>query len=410
MSLLAPAVAAAWLAAFALADSASAQISSFSCPLPSPPNATCGNPEFESCGIDVGGVTRHVCVHASRQPNQALPAVWGFHGRTGDGAVAAGWMQDMTEQGMLLVAPSALDSGAPCVPAWRHLGSQRADWTVLDTGQDACTTAASTDNDADLALVQTLLDEIDSQIADVDHYAFGFSNGAGFTYQLMITAPLSARFDGFAMVANAMNEAKFTGATGGGAGPWSAELERTHPVLVYQGSADRIFVPMERMMMRTQELVTAAAAGAPQLQGGPCDMGGALTVEGVFACWRSQPMAPGLRDNTYVDRGLRTRLWLLDRNQPFPRPRESLYPDLGHGRDTTLREEDATVTVRREWPARRRAGSQPVVWLNAVDAAHTMAGARGGYPPCPTRNCDIDLVEEILQFWRANAGLRSLWR
>jgi hypothetical protein len=51
-----------------------------------------------------------------------------------------------------------------------------------------------------------------------------------------------------------------------------------------------------------------------------------------------------------------------------------------------------------------------VVWINVIGAAHTLPGARGAYPPCGSNNCDIDIIREVLQFWRANAGLRSQWR
>ena len=88
-------------------------------------------------------------------------------------------------------------------------------------------------------------------------------------------------------------------------------------------------------------------------------------------------MAPGLGKRTYVDRGIVTRKWLIDRNRPLRRALESIYPDLGHGRDTRVREEDQTVTVRREWPARAQGASQPVVWLTTIDGKHNIPGNRG---------------------------------
>ncbi len=72
--------------------------------------------------------------------------------------------------------------------------------------------------------------------------------------------------------------------------------------------------------------------------------------------------------------------------------------------------EAQTFTVRREWPATPQDGSQPLVWLNVIDAAHTVPGGRGNYPPCASPACDIDAFRVLLQFWRANAGLQTRWR
>ncbi|SIO48093.1 hypothetical protein SAMN05444722_2494 [Rhodovulum sp. ES.010] len=338
-----------------------------------------------------------------------------------------GHLTDQTEQGMVLVAPSALQSGAECVPAWRHLGPARADWAALDTGAHTCTAPAgaaphTTDNDADLHFVETLMATLDGEIAGASHYALGFSNGGGMVYQLMITAPLSARFQGFAALASHANAEKRAAAGGGSAGPWGAEREVHHPFLGQQDTADRVFLPLAQMTERTQDLVdgapgavAAVAAGTAtraqqKLAASDCNMGGTLTVEGVFRCWAAYLMAQGLNGNTYIDEGYLTRRWLLARNRPAPRAHESLYPDLGHGRDFGPRREDATVTVRREWPATGEANSQPVVWLNSIDATHTLAGSRGVYPPCGSNHCDIDAIGEVLQFWRANAGLVSRWR
>ena len=79
-------------------------------------------------------------------------------------------------------------------------------------------------------------------------------------------------------------------------------------------------------------------------------------------------MVQGASNNYYEDRGLQTRKWLMQRNRPARRAIEGLYPDVGHGRDTSLDQEDATVTVRREWQSTGRERSQPVVWLTSIDA------------------------------------------
>lgn len=347
-------------------------------------------------------VRRHFCIHVPGRPQGELSTIWGFHGSRGSGQVMTGFLADQTEQGAVLVAPTALRSGADCARRWRSLGPPyRASWAELSNPDDPCPQAQTQtqDNDADLDFVTALMNEIDQQLAPAGHWALGFSSGAGMVYQLMITNPLSARFAGFAPIANAMTEAKLAASTGGGAGGWSAELEIAHPILVMQGTADRLFVPLERMGDAVDQLFAT----------GQCQTSTPPRPSDAIRCWASFPMIPGRPKHYYEDRGLQTRLWLMQRNRPVPRAIEGVYPDLGHGRDTDLNEEDATVTVRREWPASRESGSQPIVWLTAIDAAHTMAGPGGAYPPC-RGNCDIDIIREILQFWRANAGLRTPWR
>jgi hypothetical protein len=59
---------------------------------------------------------------------------------------------------------------------------------------DTCTPpAGGTDQTADLDLVTALLDEI-----DVRFDALGFSSGGDMVLQMMFTAPLSTRFEGWA--------------------------------------------------------------------------------------------------------------------------------------------------------------------------------------------------------------------
>lgn len=66
------------------------------------------------------------------------------------------------------------------------------------------------------------------------------------------------------------------------------------------------------------------------------------------------------------------------------------------------------MTVRQDFPA-QGPGSAPVAVLTTIDGTHQVPGARGDYPTCDG-NCDIDMVREMLQFWRAHARLVSLWR
>ena len=162
-----------FLCAALLNLTASVSAQAFNCPLPPPGNLVCGNAEFQNCGIDVDGVTRHFCIHQPAQPQNGLPAVWGFHGGTKQARVMVGHLADQTEQGMILVAPTALESTGDCGRRWRHLGRDRPDWGTLNTGEDACAASPTQDNDADLHFVEALSNEIDTQIEDVIRYALG---------------------------------------------------------------------------------------------------------------------------------------------------------------------------------------------------------------------------------------------
>ena len=87
---------------------------------PAPPAAPrCGNPEFQSCRIDVpvgGGappVPRHFCIHVpAAPPSQEFPVIFAFHGNSGDGGVMVTTWDKHTEQGMVLIAPERPADGA----------------------------------------------------------------------------------------------------------------------------------------------------------------------------------------------------------------------------------------------------------------------------------------------------------
>ena len=53
--------------------------------------------------------------------------------------------------------------------------------------------------------------------------------------------------------------------------------------------------------------------------------------------------------------------------------------------------------------------SAAVARITIIDGFHQWPGRNGNAPPCGQENCDVDMTEEVLQFWRANAGLRALW-
>jgi poly(3-hydroxybutyrate) depolymerase len=328
--------------------------------------------------------------------------VWAFHGHTGSAARGVNWLQDQTEQGMVLVAPSALPSEPDCTTRWRHMNPGIRTWADFG-GVDNCTPpAVATDKTADLDFVTALLDDIDARFEVAGHYALGFSSGAGMVLQMMFTAPLSTRFEGWGVIANGMNTFKVAGAGAGGFGPYSADSETKRPVIVQTGTADKVHFPGDVII----EAINHNSMNA--MAGDPCDLS-AISVEVVIRCFVSEPMASGLGGNDYYDQAYTTRAWLVDRMNADPRPIESLYPDIGHaaGFDPAL--QDQTATVRRDY-VKRSEDSAPVAVLTTIDGAHSVPGATGNYPPCAAANCDIDMVSETLQFWRANAGLLSLWR
>ncbi|MCP4996328.1 MAG: hypothetical protein GY934_21530, partial [Gammaproteobacteria bacterium] len=230
------------------------------------------NPEFQSCGIDVNGITRHFCIHvpsdgANPPAGQSdplienMPVIFGFHGRSGDATRMVRIWDKHTEQGMVLVAPSALVSGADCVPQWR--GVQRSasatPWDDLSR-YDACGLAGAaippkfsnlpyqrggTYQD-DLDLVRSIVAAInaDTQIQPTGFYASGFSSGAGMVYQLFITLPHATFFNGFASVSNVMTRAKIDAqASASGVAGYQPNHDVRKPFLFIIGTNDKVNAP-----------------------------------------------------------------------------------------------------------------------------------------------------------------------
>jgi hypothetical protein len=115
-----------------------------------------------------------------------------------------------------------------------------------------------------------------------------------------------------------------------------------------------------------------------------------------------------LGQNNIISTAKATVDWYVDHNDSDERGMESLYPDLGHG-SSFADHEDTTMAVRQDF--QRRPGdedSAAVARITIIDGFHQWPGRNGNAPPCGSENCDIDMTEEILQFWRANAALRAL--
>jgi len=381
----------------------------------SPPHAdvppsvrSCGNPEFQSCSMDVDGIQRHFCLHVPKQPKENIPLVLGFHGGGGMASRAVNWLDKHTEQGMILVAPTALPTTTNCTRRWRTLSGSLGpnaipDWAAfLDA--DTCPNVvggwpAGSSNSQDLEFINQLIEALDNRFDIEQRFALGFSSGAGMVMQLMITDPMASAIDGFAMVANGINVAKANAVTaGGGVGDFSAVSSRTRsPSMLIWGTGDKTQLPASRLAARAE---TLSAAGAQNCTA-PLD-----TPSKTFGCLMSNPMVDGLSKHTLISRIEETQRWLVEFNAAQTRPIEGLYPDLGHGQ--IAGPEDHTMTVRRDFQAGEN--GQAVAVLSIIDGRHVFPGATGNEPPCSSSSCDIDAMEEALHFWRANAGLNNIWQ
>ena len=82
-------------------------------------------------------------------------------------------------------------------------------------------------------------------------------------------------------------------------------------------------------------------------------------------------------------------------------PNPGSYGDVGEQAHV-----DRTMAVRQDFLTLDD-DSAPFAAITTIDGGHFSLGKNGDYPPCT--NCDIDVTEQILQFWRAQAGFRNLW-
>jgi len=377
------------------------------CPaaLPPVPVVQCGNPEFESCSIAVGGVPRHFCIHVPSTLPAEPQLVLALHGGGGMASRAVNWMEQYTEHGVILVAPTALPTGPDCTRKWRHMGAASSaipNWAAFGNA-DACPNSigpwpAGSPNSADLDFLDALLDALDARFAVADRYVLGFSNGAGMALQLYITEPFASRIAGFALIANGITGEKAAAVTGGGGfGPYSANAETRRPVMLIWGSSDKVALP-SREWLDLLDAIDSGAVPPPPGCTPPLD-----SPAKVMLCLNAAPQRPGLAKRTMISRIQTTRDWLVGFNRTFRRAIEGLYPDKGHG-DAPFAQQDATLVVRQDYLPRR--DGEPVTVLTVLEGSHVVPGVNGDFAPCPSRNCDINAIAEILQFWRAHAGLR----
>jgi len=391
-------------ATFLFATSAGAQMA---CPPAAgiPPFiANCGNAAFQSCSVDVAGVPRHFCIHqpSGPTPPAGWPVIVGFHGSGGMGSRAVEWMDHATDQRAILVAPTALPSSEQtggCTRRWRHLGGAIPTWADFALPDPNGCGPSAAENGHDLEFVEELLDEIEAVQEVSDFYAFGFSNGGGMTFQLYLTEPLASRFAAYGVIGTGLGATKIDQHMAGGSYlGFSDNQETRRPVMVIIGTNEKSYMSWARMIQRVDQLASFGVNG-------PCPS--VATPQEVISCYARNAAAPGLPDNTLPTERSETRNWLVGFNNAVPRAVEGLYPDLGHGA-VDPRRHDRTMVARQHYPPRGGPDSEPVTLLTVIDGEHNVPGLSGNHAPC-IGNCDIVAFDELLQFWRAYAGLQD-WR
>ncbi len=200
-------------------------------------NFSCASREFTACEIQVNGRTRQYCQHI---PNQggALPVVFSFHGAGGKARALVNLWRSHTEQSVILIAPQALVTKRydECLPLWRQLGGEVKNWSEL-TQKDSCSGGVFTD---DLDFVAALMDHLEVTQNVENFYATGFSNGADFTFQLMMTSELAERFSGFATSGAGMTQNRLNAiAASDAAGKYTVNTHIKRPFLVHFGTEDK---------------------------------------------------------------------------------------------------------------------------------------------------------------------------
>ncbi|MDW3224922.1 MAG: hypothetical protein R8G34_18900 [Paracoccaceae bacterium] len=405
------------LGLLALVAPAQAQVSCASGASP----MTCNNPEFRACTIASGGAQRQFCIHEPALPATDVSVIFAFHGGGGEASAAVGWIAKHTEQGMILVAPSAQQStvsypasgGVGCATAWRHLGAN-LNGAFNDMSQlgDPPQCGPGLNGD-DLDLMVDLIDALRAQFDIGGYYAMGFSNGAGFVHQLKITQPFASLFSGFAMISAGINAEK-EAMVAIGAAPIPGSRYRINggndriarPVMQMFGAEEKPNLPTAMIIQLVDALSSTVPSGDLT---GPCYHPDDWNAYRFMQCFHAQPF-PGMNMHDLPSNLEATRDWLVAFNRAERRSTESTYPDLGHGTGVDGALTDDTIVVRRDHRADSIEGSAHVAALTIVGGGHAVPGAQGNYAPCGlTRSCDIDALEVILQFWRAHAGLRNLW-
>jgi poly(3-hydroxybutyrate) depolymerase len=300
---------------------------------------------------------------------------------------------------MVLIAPSALETGPGCIPHWRTIDRDFPDWSDF-TAIDACATIVAPRSN-DLALIDAMSQHVIAEgIEPQGFYAAGFSNGANFVNQLFITEKFATAFDGFAAVgASISDHMQAAQAAAAGVGPLQPNHDIRKPILLVRGTNEKGFIDWQNVIDYVDNIL---------VPNGDCPA--VASALDVVACYNDHDTFPPLGKHSVISTAKATVDWYVDHNNSVERGLESLYPDLGHG-SSFGDHEDATMAVRQDFPRRPKVeDSAAVTRITIIDGFHQWPGKNGNAPPCRSdNNCDIDMTEVILQFWRANANLVTRW-
>ncbi len=354
------------------------------CAAPDAREFSCASTAFHACEIIVKGAPRHYCKHVPDQGGD-LPALMAFHGAGADANAMVNLWRGYTEQGLILIIPDAKETGSDgtCSTIWRQIGFQAQNWEEMAKPYGC----AGGDGYSDLDFIQALMAEVEVGAKIQGWYATGFSAGAGFVYQLYLTLPIATRFKGFAAVGMGMSRAKEAAVQDGAqkviGHVFSPNFDSKRPFLFHMGTSDKFAYPIEN--------VAIALRDHPR-----CAKPPSIFMALRCVLFNQTENGRGTFDMTsQIDL---TERWLADFNRTQPRRIESLYPDLGAGEGG-----DKTMTVRADYLP--LSDGAPVAVLTAVGGGHDWPGWGGNHAPCTSGMCDIDLAREILQFFRATAGM-----
>ncbi|EBA04653.1 hypothetical protein RB2150_11226 [Rhodobacteraceae bacterium HTCC2150] len=363
----------------------STRVYALECQAVSDPMFMCKSSEFQACEIAVKGVARQYCLHSPQQGGD-LPVVFAFHGAGGKSGAMVNLLRSYSEQSMVVIAPQAkmTQHMADCSHRWRQIGDTYQGWDDL-LRDDNCAGGNGLD---DLKFVEALLDDTERQSPNARKYAMGFSNGGDFVFQLFMTEQFDRRLDGFATSGAGLKGQKVTAlAQVNGVGNYTVNTKIRRPFIMQIGTLDKKNLDIQAL--------ARAVDTAPGCQ--PI-----TNAEDVFRCLLNVVVTKGDKPFDMPTRRSQTRDWLVKFNGVDLNRTESLYPNLGVGPEPS----DHTMTVREDYREGTAANSAAVAVLTTVDGGHDWPGWGGNRAPCPKRNCDIDYMHEIIQFWRSHAGMK----
>lgn len=351
------------------------------------PGFTCGSSEFHACEISVGGQRRQYCLHVPDQLGP-LPVVLAFHGAGGHAKSMTNLWGGFTEQSAIIAAPQAghVFVKNDCVYRWRQIGTPIQDWHDMER-EDVCDSGPMRN---DLDFTDALLKELRRHHEVSGFYASGFSNGAGFVLQLLLTEELAKEFSGFAAAGMGigLKLRSAAAATKDRQLDYHPNHDIRRPILFQMGTEDKKTLEPELLARAVKENEAECL---------PIE-----SYQEVFECLLASRVEGGSGLYDMPTRRRMTQEFLVEFNNAEPRAHESLYPNLGLGQAP----EDETLTVRQDFLAKRAVPSATVSVLTTVNGGHAWPGWGGNRAPCDEQNCDVDLVREIIQFWRAHAGMK----